>query len=1103
MSCPNIVIRNSQEHSFDPIHGIEKDEEDIFCNDGYVFNHDLLHQGGQIECKKKKGDKDPQWYIKDARLDELCEKHTATSSPSCESVTYKPYDLLDISEKEKKEIFGEEQFEFINRDIHVGCALEGEKCVFKKNVKEVSKHEKLCEPLYCPAKSIPHSNKDGLDNNDMLPGPIKDVTNKGECIDHGLNENFKPIIIDYIKSPEDCLCHRHQSCSMCAGDSNCSWCGDKNSTDPTQAGCFSIHSKEPKCQDTTTNLQGRSSCINKLNSKEIYPEWYTLNWSAQTEQKCTENKSCFLYGDNDTVINIPSKSPIADNVGLLDSNDMKEISMDHIILQNMHENPDFEKLESVTGLRTTLDEFTRYKETWEGRDEELCNSFNNKYKNNEKNDHIVTEGCYYQNILVSKQSYQKESPNFGLKGNTDNTDTNISIEPYYCAPSTSNHDSCWGNPYQSCATPSCKWTKNHLDNNIIKFSGDKDGNIMELSCDKCKLEDNQFTYDEEGTPKKWYVKSNKDDEKYITISDPSDSSKKPYSFDTTTWSDAKYKIKYYSTFNSLTNNNTLAPNNISNLTTEYCGDECKDTGEFIYYDIKCGTPDNLKKISEEPERSYKRKSRKSSFNQIDCNSNNKTNFMYTDTGGYVYPTTNIMNKSYGICSHSKNIELSELECSNINNTYSIDKKYNTSNYSYLCSKGDDKISAKELCEITDGYTWMYKTDDGKWDCFNTTTETEPLPTDICGLYDYNTDDNKIFKCLIEVPTTEMNSSEPSQYCTKYYDIRWKGPTGGTNWESDIQFNIETNFKEVCPNDGDYVEGCIKGKGYPDSKSKVNLYSKNECENTWYTKYENIYKHNDRDHCPNEDTNAIDRNLKWYGGDIYKDDKGNWGTTCSSSILSSCQVVCDDKWGGGGEFVCNYNNDGEEICSKIDMISDPSSKENNCRQYPLCEYNKTEKSCKYVDPDPSDKFLNKGQTEWIGPECYLLNNDSFAQGVYNYPSLNSKFPPLARLITLFLIIILFSYILYKLDVFKKLLGIFKGIIVGDQLSIGIPESFVNTASIYYKSFKYSVKNYNTKKTVIYIVSIILIAMFIPVMGRIYDVIKLTLSNIDDIFRNIKF
>ena len=50
-SCPDITIPDSKEYSFNPVHGKYGDKEIMVeCNDGYSFNHDLLHKGGFINC---------------------------------------------------------------------------------------------------------------------------------------------------------------------------------------------------------------------------------------------------------------------------------------------------------------------------------------------------------------------------------------------------------------------------------------------------------------------------------------------------------------------------------------------------------------------------------------------------------------------------------------------------------------------------------------------------------------------------------------------------------------------------------------------------------------------------------------------------------------------------------------------------------------------------------------------------------------------------------------------------------------------------------------------------------------------------------------------
>ena len=74
--CPNINIHNSK-HEWDVIHGINGEEHKVHCNDGYSFNHDLLHQGGKIKCTSVPNKPNTyDWYIKDDYLESKCKAYT-------------------------------------------------------------------------------------------------------------------------------------------------------------------------------------------------------------------------------------------------------------------------------------------------------------------------------------------------------------------------------------------------------------------------------------------------------------------------------------------------------------------------------------------------------------------------------------------------------------------------------------------------------------------------------------------------------------------------------------------------------------------------------------------------------------------------------------------------------------------------------------------------------------------------------------------------------------------------------------------------------------------------------------------------------------------
>ena len=99
------------------------------------------------------------------------------------------------------------------------------------------------------------------------------------------------------------------------------------------------------------------------------------------------------------------------------------------------------------------------------------------------------------------------------------------------------------------------------------------------------------------------------------------------------------------------------------------------------------------------------------------------------------------------------------------------------------------------------------------------------------------------------------------------------------------------------------------------------------------------------------------------------------------MLSSCQVNCNPGYGGGGDYVCEYNKHSKETCEIINnqLKKDPTNK--------LLQTKCNSKNCEYKNGKCNyNKNMIDGQMEWKGQSCYLLNNDAFAHGIYNYPEL---------------------------------------------------------------------------------------------------------------------
>ena len=98
--CPDITIPDSKTHEFDPIHGIPGDTVNIVCNDGYIFNHDLMHQGGKLTCMQDISGSTYNWYVDNEYANKKCGK--ILDSKECNGVSpypppsYNPYEQLGL-----------------------------------------------------------------------------------------------------------------------------------------------------------------------------------------------------------------------------------------------------------------------------------------------------------------------------------------------------------------------------------------------------------------------------------------------------------------------------------------------------------------------------------------------------------------------------------------------------------------------------------------------------------------------------------------------------------------------------------------------------------------------------------------------------------------------------------------------------------------------------------------------------------------------------------------------------------------------------------------------------------------------------------------------
>jgi len=348
------------------------------------------------------------------------------------------------------------------------------------------------------------------------------------------------------------------------------------------------------------------------------------------------------------------------------------------------------------------------------------------------------------------------------------------------------------------------------------------------------------------------------------------------------------------------------------------------------------------------------------------------------------------------------------------------KNDNTVHWGKMCNIGTDKVPLKTLCEEQSG-SWVMN-NSNKWSCINNKRTGIISDPSLCG--DKGTIDSEP-KCIVEVPDT-VSIKGVRDICEK--------------WSANMnpEFTSIARFKYSESKNDDSQWSCILGAANtfrppPGSVDSVECKQNNNVHKSKY-----IYTPGQQ--CPTTNNKILDVPMEWHGGNFQSggDYQGStsWTNACSSSISSSCRVTCDSGYGGGGDFICGYNDDSTKICNSINEAhTDPLDKKSVCDRYVSCDYNEISNEC---TPNVTEDY--GGQMEWSGAACYPLNNDAFTHGTYNYPLLDKVYPPFMRFITFFLLILIIVLILYKVGVIKLFS---KGVmVVGEEAVYETGEGLVN-------------------------------------------------------------
>ena len=1084
--CTEITIPDSSTHAYDPLVGGHSDEPvPVTCNDGYIFNHDLLHQGGKVKCDYDlKGVNDPllepntmSWYIHDDRLDAMCNRYETEGScigSDIEPVpTYDPYQFLNtVSGERKNGLYNFERDTLHGSSgIPIGCQWSPEltigeftkpaQCKFRKKVDHENLQEPVCRPVYCPEKSIPNSNRSGSGTHNPLPGPRNESVSTGECL------TSTGEIID-VNNVQDCLCQQHMSCNSCSTDDNCQWCGSREEDPSVVPGCYNKDTIEPICSSGIIRQSGATCNLTDPGQEEHIekPGWSSYSDQEKNLAQCEDTFDCMNDLTHDIV---PEQS-----IGTSD-NSIEDISVNNQL--------------NTGSIPQT--------------DRDLCVSYNNNWSATTESSTSNDAYCHFKKRKVlNTPAYRVSGQDlyFPLWDAATEGDPipKLSTTPDYCRSIEEGvESSCYTHKsYDTCmADTSCTYESNLLSEPIIHWSGDQYSyrDIIRITgtnegscfiCDNNKLSGTASAgtsceaITETGLTQ--YYRASRSDDSYDTnYVDLQTLDGQQVEIDPSVQGNCH--IQYMDT-------STLGANNAYNihsgLLRQIGGDpllmddaiNCikpegslfKDEGYRYCASDSCGENDVPIRSPLLPagschsdtctdKRCYRNEGSREDVlitNQMaqDISSLVGENEFYSLSGKELsYTSTDYKER---ICGETFN----QLDTDAIGSEHYTDKHFarcllqneeqgniynkpacdiinkqlggeDTVHWGRLCREryGTNKVPLKHVCEsLGEDYEWRdaldANTNTWRGICYDITDPNVPVPLEDTFVCENKAVPSEQFyeadrydQCIISVPTN-IDTSQISSICEQ-----WSAP----GFESDNSFEFHLKPDDILAGHrSNRVGSCVLGDGRDHSIESGNTgrQTRDECERDNNT-YVKKYTYDDSSACDiNEINYQHDQHLTWTGGELQTDEDGEWVSECSAGILSSCQVTCDPNFGGGGMYTCHYNNHSDDVCQHIqdtfDSIPDTDTQRTRCEHYPNCTYTEDENpTCESVAV-PGDDII-KGQAEWLGPECYRLNNDAFSHGIYNLSKLNDVFPPLTRLLFFFAIVLVFAYLIRKSRIYEGL------------------------------------------------------------------------------------
>ena len=970
-SCEPLSIIDSDKE-VNPLVGKVGDlAEDVICNEGYIFDHDQLHRRGRVKCdylpkfpsEPLKTKNEVTWLVHNPHLEELCESKSSLGEQECIHTT----DPLQ-SEEEIGCVWIPEYSD------DEGFTKQGE-CRFLKRADE-NETNPICKPMYCNERSIPNSDR-MPGRSGPLPGPSTEREH-GSCID------FDGQIIDAITNSSDCNCYKHKSCDTCTDSPDCQWCGYSD----TGEGGF--------CFSTKTDLQICNTHIRNDNTGTCS---HVLQPDVAKEPPLSGDPERF----NSEGEYLWNRSECETNTCANESNWSSGVEDTDTLLLNGS---------AVDRDSLSLDE---------------CMSLNNRW--NAQGAHSYTDKCIFTNNGVTDTiNQQSRVTYYPYTTNGDNSAVYLSTQENICVPreglSLESNETCNAHTTKlDCENtnnnPTCRWIQNPLrdslfhwtDNYLLKFTTDPTNASCPIPPNAEDEEGYSIIVDETdktlqlsnvtgvtGTYESSECFINTSDIfGYDLFSDQVCSDHGGRSTDATScrngvaYCDSEQTISIVDSGGGTTNTPVCPSGDLVTIEgTDIQGCYYSPTSAGISEDNYCHSDLVTPRCSEfgdtEPFNCTKNHLMMSS--SLAGSVNNSDRCLGT---GYTSGDTVSVSDTFTTLFESNQDELKEyLVCDISGGNVESQCNYigdDHAHYGTFCQSSDDpnqRYPVKHICKALGN---EYTIEDGERVCLDRDTKES---VDVCGeLTDLEVEsdseitwtETQTSECIVdseEFSLTELcESSENHQDGFQYVNSDSIGDYTGVCEALDESRQFEVNdirtAFECEQNNKVYVQ-------------KYNYYNTGTCETL-------VDRLEDQPDIP----------TTWTGGEITMEEQGVHRSECSASLMSSCNVDCDDGYGGGGEYICHYNSDGAGICDEVNDMSfidlDGVTKQQACERYPSCQWSSDTDTCSHRDGADND-----GHMEWLGSECYQLNNDAFAHGIAPMPELDELLPPLYRIILFVLALI---------------------------------------------------------------------------------------------------